>query len=67
MQLAALRAENRRLRAEVRELERELYPEAAEIEAWEREVDGRIAHERDREAESVGNINPHGPVAHPAA
>lgn len=49
----ALRAQNRRLRAEVRELERELYPEAAELEAWEREVDSRIAHERDRQAERI--------------
>lgn len=45
----ALRTENRALRSEVSELERELYPEAAEIDAWEREVDSRIAHEREAE------------------
>ena len=51
--LTALRAENRALLAEVRELERELYPEATELEAWEREVDSRIAGERDRQAERI--------------
>ena len=45
----ALRTENRALRSQIRELERELCPEAAEIDAWEREVDSRIAHEREAE------------------
>ena len=47
--VAALGTENRALRSQIRELERELCPEAAEIDDWEREVESRIAHEREAE------------------
>jgi predicted RNase H-like nuclease (RuvC/YqgF family) len=50
--VAALRAENRALRAEVEELERQLYPLESEIAAFEREMDGRLALERERAAEN---------------
>ncbi len=46
--LAAVRAENRLLRARVRELERALHPDEAELEAYEREMERRLAGERER-------------------
>lgn len=48
--LAAERAESRELRAEVKELERRLDPDAAESEAYEREMESRLARERERQA-----------------
>ncbi len=45
-----LGAENRALRAEVQELERQLYPLESEIAAFEYEMDGRLALERERAA-----------------
>ena len=50
--VAALGAENRALRTEVQELERQLYPLEAEIAAFEREMDGRLALVRERAAEN---------------
>ena len=49
--VTALRAENRALRAEVRELEHQFYPLESEIAAFEREMDGRLALERERDDE----------------
>ncbi len=49
--VAALGAENRALRAEVRQLEHQLYPFEAETAAFEHEMDGRLALERERAAE----------------
>ena len=46
----ALRAENHALRAEVRQLEQQLYPLESEIAAFEHEMDGRLALERERAA-----------------
>ena len=51
MTVAALGAENRALRTEVRELEHQLYPLESEIAAFEHEMDGRLALERERAAE----------------
>ncbi len=48
--VTALRVENRALRDEVRELEHQLYPIEAEVAAFEREMDGRLALERERAA-----------------
>ena len=48
--LAAERAECRDLRAEVKELERRLDPDAAESEVYERETESRLARERERQA-----------------
>ena len=48
--LAAERAESRDLREQVRELERRLDPFAAESEAHEREIESRLARERERQA-----------------
>ena len=50
--VAALGAENRALRTEVQELERQLYPLEAEIAAFEREMDGRLALARQRAVEN---------------
>jgi predicted RNase H-like nuclease (RuvC/YqgF family) len=49
--VTALGAENRALRAEIRELEHQLYPLESEIAALEREMDGRLALDRERGAE----------------
>jgi predicted RNase H-like nuclease (RuvC/YqgF family) len=49
--VTALRAENVALRREIRELERALYPDDADIEAFAREIDTRLAGERERDAE----------------
>ena len=46
--VAALLAENRRLRREVLELQNELDPDAVALEAFDREMDGRIEAERER-------------------
>jgi hypothetical protein len=48
--LAAERAESRELRAEIKELERRLDPDAAASEAWDREMESRLARERERQA-----------------
>ena len=50
--VAALGAENRALRAAVQELERQLYPLEAEIDAFEHEMDGRLALVRERTTEN---------------
>ena len=46
--VVALRAENHALRAEIRDLERRLYPSAAKLEAWERELENRRREARGR-------------------
>ena len=51
--VTALRDENRALRAEVRELEHQLYPLESEIAAFEREMDGRLALERERAEDGI--------------
>ena len=48
--LATERAESRELRAEIVELERRLDPDAAESEAYEREMESRLARERERQS-----------------
>ena len=48
--VTALGAENRALRAEVQQLEHQLYPLESEIAAFEHEMDGRLALERERAA-----------------
>ena len=48
--VTALRAENRALLAEVRQLEHQLYPLESEIAAFEHEMDGRLGLERERAA-----------------
>ena len=50
--VAALGAENRALRAEVQQLEHQLYPLESEIAAFEHEMDGRLALEREGAAEN---------------
>ena len=45
--VATLRAENLELHAEVKELERKLDPFAAETEAFEHEMESRLARERE--------------------
>ena len=45
--VATLGAENRALRAEVQQLEHQLYPLESEIAAFEHEMDGRLALERE--------------------
>ena len=49
--VAALGAENRALRAEVLQLEHQLYPLESEIAAFEHEMDGRLVLEHERAAE----------------
>ena len=48
--LAAERAECRELREQVKGLERRLDPDVAESEAYEREMESRLARERERQA-----------------
>ena len=48
--VTTLRTENRALRAEVQQLEHKLYPLESEIAAFEREMDGRLALDRERAA-----------------
>ena len=50
--VVALRSENATLRAEIRELERALYPADTDIDAFEREIDSRVAGEREREVDA---------------
>ena len=50
--VTALPVENRALRAEVRAIEHQLYPLESEIAAFEHEMDGRLALERERAAEN---------------
>ena len=45
--VATLRSENATLRAEILELERQLYPADVDIDAFEREIDSRVAGERE--------------------
>jgi predicted RNase H-like nuclease (RuvC/YqgF family) len=47
-------AENHALRTEIKELERKLDPFAAEEEAFEHEMESRLAREREVEAERRG-------------
>lgn len=49
--VATLQAENGAFKEEVRELERKLDPFAADKEAYEHEMESRLAREREREEE----------------
>lgn len=49
--VAMLRAENLELKAEIHELERKLDPFAAEAEAFDHEMESRLAREREAEEE----------------
>ena len=51
--LPALLSENRRLRRRVAELERELNPDEAELDALQREIDSRVAGERERRLDDI--------------
>ena len=48
--LDAERAESRELREQVKEMELRLDPDGAETEAWDREMESRLARERERQA-----------------
>ena len=52
-QVPALLSENRRLRLRVAQLEHELSPDEADLDALQREVDSRIAGEQDRGADDI--------------
>ena len=52
-QVPALVSENRRLRRRVAELERELNPDEAELDALQRGIDNRIARERERRLDDI--------------
>ena len=52
-QVPALVSENRRLRLRVAQLERELNPDEAELDALQREIDSRIAGERERRLDDI--------------
>ena len=52
-QVPALVSENRRLRRRVAELERELNPDEAELEAFQRAIDSRLAGERERRLDDI--------------
>jgi len=52
-QVPALLGENRRLRLRVAELERKLNPDEPELDALEREIDNRIARERERRLDDI--------------
>ena len=52
-QVPALLSENRRLRLRVAQLEREVNPDEAELDALQREIDSRIAGERDRPLDDI--------------
>jgi regulator of replication initiation timing len=52
-QVPALLSENVRLRLRVAQLERELNPDEAELDALQREVDSRIAGERERRLDDI--------------
>lgn len=52
-QVPALLSENRRLRRRVAELEHALNPDEAELDAFEREIDSRLAGERERRLDDI--------------
>ena len=52
-QVPALVSENRRLRRRVAQLERELNPDEAELDALQREVDSRLGGERERRLDDI--------------
>ena len=52
-QMPALLSENRRLRVRVVQLERELNPDEAELEALQREIDSRIDSARERRLDDI--------------
>lgn len=52
-QVSGLLGENRRLRQRVAQLEHELNPDEAELDAFEREIDSRIAGERERRPDDI--------------
>ena len=52
-QVPALLSENRRLRLRVAQLERELNPDEAELDALQREIDSRVAGERERRLDDI--------------
>ena len=52
-QVPALASGNRRLRRRVAELEHELNPDEAELDALQREIDSRIAGERERRLDDI--------------
>ena len=52
-QVAALLTENRRLRQRVAQLEHELNPDEAELAAWEREIENRLAGGRERRLDDI--------------
>jgi len=52
-QVPALLSENGRLRRRVAELERELNPDEAELEALQRAIDNRIDDERERRLDDI--------------
>lgn len=58
--VTALRAENRRLRREVLELQHELDPDGVALEAFDREVDSRIAAARENDDDLPSPLYPHG-------
>jgi hypothetical protein len=51
--VAALCEENATLRAQIRALEPELYPDEADLEPFEAELESRLAGESTREVESA--------------
>lgn len=52
-QVSALLGENHRLRQRVAQLEHELDPDAAALDALQREIDSRIAGERERRPDDI--------------
>ena len=52
-QVPALLSENGRLRRRVAELERELNPDEAELEALQRAIDNRVDDERERRLDDI--------------
>ena len=52
-QVPALLSENRRLRLRVAQLERELNPDEAELDALQREIDSRLVGERERRLDDI--------------
>ena len=52
-QVPALVSENRRLRLRVAQLEHELNPDEAELDALQREVDSRVGGERERRLDDI--------------
>ena len=52
-QVPALLSENRRLRLRVAQLERELNPDEAELDAFQRAIDNRIDDERQRRLDDI--------------